>query len=443
MQWMNELEDAVSEAEASAVFVVGMPRIRSMQIHLGVQGMQHLADVMVSRVRSLIRSYGRYTPFVRYSGLELIVIVPDLVKLGEISALAEKIRQVCNAPLSIARNRLGVDCMVGVAISPDDGSSASELISKAQIAADNAISTHTKAPMFFAGPMAQVADLACRIEIELRGAIDNRAFDVVFQPQFQPSSKQFVAAEVLVRWDHPIYGAIPPGDFIPIAESAGLVRQLGSLVLQESVILMSEFRRQCMPLELAVNVSPTQLMQVDFVDEVQDLLGSVDMPPEALTVEITEGELLFDIDHAIHQLESLRKLGVRTSIDDFGAGFSNLAYLHRLPLDQIKIDRSFIRQLKEDDRSVTLLRSAIELGKGLGLEVCVEGVETWQQYGVLESLGCDLIQGYLFSRPVSITKLPPIVGHPAALPNHGPNHESNHGPNHGPSHGQDDALLIN
>ena len=412
MQWIEELEDAVDAAEGSAVFVVALPRIRNMQIRLGIQGMQHVADVLISRVKNYLRASCGYQPFARFSGMEVIIAVPGLMRLGEISALGERIRQICNEPMALDGERYGLDSVVGIAISPDDGVTAKDLVAKAQIAADNASLTHARGPIFFAGPMAKVADLACRIEMDLRLAIENRALSIVFQPQFDIANSVYSAAEVLVRWDHPVYGIIPPGDFIPIAESAGLVSQLGSLVLHESVIQMNEFRRDVFPLDLAVNVSPSQLVQEDFIYEIDDLLRSVGMPAKHLMIEITEGELIFDIDMAIHQLAELRRFGVRTSIDDFGAGFSNLAYLHRLPLDQIKIDRRFVQHLNSDPRSITLLRSSIELGRGLGLEVCVEGVESQRQLEILQQMGCNLVQGYLFAKPTPITELKSVVASP-------------------------------
>lgn len=412
MLWMNEIDEAVTSADASAVFVVALPRIRRMQIRAGVQGMQHIADLLVTRVKSAVRQAGYSKVFARFSGMEVITIVPGLKKLGEIASLGETIRQCCSRPLAIENERFGIDAIVGISISPDDGRSAKDLISRAQIAADNGTLTHARAPIFFAGPMAQVADTACRIEMELRSALENRGFNIVFQPQYATKQKGFAAAEALVRWNHPSHGVIPPSDFIPIAEAAGLVSELGSYVLHEAVVQINEFRLKHAPLDLAVNVSPSQLVQEDFVDEVDDLLRSVGMPAEALTIEVTEGELLFDIDMAIHQLSALRRLGVRSSIDDFGAGFSNLAYLHRLPLDQVKVDRSFVQQLGTDEKAITLLRSTIELGQGLGLEVCVEGVEDIAQYKLLEKLGCDLIQGYLFSRPLPVNELAPLVKNP-------------------------------
>lgn len=405
MQWIKDIEDAIDGAAASAVFVVTLPRARSMQVRVGIQGMMSVADVLVSRISGVIGRSGQYRCFARFIGMEVVVVVPGLARLGEISALGEEIRQICAEPMAIELEQFGVDPVVGIAISPDDGKTARLLISRAQIAADNGAMTHTKAPIFFAAPMAEVAEMTCRIEMELRNAIDNRGFRIVFQPQFSVASQEFAAAEVLVRWDHPLFGTIPPSEFIPIAEAAGMVRALGSLVLHEAVIQMTEFRGKTKALDLAVNVSPSQLLEEDFVYEVDDLLKSTGMDPRALTIEITEGELLFDIDTAIRQLQHLRKLGVKTSVDDFGAGFSNLAYLHRLPLDQFKIDRRFVQEISDDPRAETLLRSTIGLGRGLGLEVCVEGVETRRQYHTLKNLGCDLIQGYLFARPVPIEEL--------------------------------------
>jgi EAL domain-containing protein (putative c-di-GMP-specific phosphodiesterase class I) len=242
---------------------------------------------------------------------------------------------------------------------------------------------------------------------ELRTALHQGRIEVHVQPQARMATGETVSVEALVRWNHPELGSVPPDEFIPVAERSGLIGLVTTRVLDLSLAAVADWRRQGVDLGVAVNLSTRSLHDADLVDEVSRLLRRHGVPASRLTLEVTEGSVMADPARAIALLHQLRALGVRLSVDDFGTGYSSLSYLKSLPVNEVKIDRSFITHLGEQGADAAIVRAIVDLGGHLGLEVVAEGVEDQPTWDLLTSIGCDLVQGWHLSRAMPVTDLVP------------------------------------
>jgi EAL domain-containing protein (putative c-di-GMP-specific phosphodiesterase class I) len=240
---------------------------------------------------------------------------------------------------------------------------------------------------------------------ELRVAVERGELEVHYQPVVEATSGRLDKVEALVRWQHPEKGMLQPGAFIPLAEHTRLIVDLNRFVMGEAIRQCGVWRRAGVDLGVTVNISVLDLLDPPFARAVQAMLQEADFPPGALTLEITEGAFVQEPERVRRTLELLRALGIQVALDDFGTGYSSLSYLKDLPVDLLKIDRSFVSELPGSDASMAIVAAAIELSHRLGLRVVAEGVETEGQYECLEALGCDLIQGYVVSRPVTASAL--------------------------------------
>jgi EAL domain-containing protein (putative c-di-GMP-specific phosphodiesterase class I) len=250
------------------------------------------------------------------------------------------------------------------------------------------------------------------IEAALRGAIENDELVVHFQPEVSVATGEIVGVEALVRWERPGVGMVSPGDFIPIAEETGLIVPIGTWVLNDACAQAKSFDDG--RLVIRVNVSARQLAEPGLADTVKAALAASGLPPERLCLEVTESVLLEDGDRSVAALQALRDIGVGVSLDDFGTGYCSLSYLRRLPIDSLKIDRSFVRGLGHEADDDSIVTSVIDLARSLGVAVVAEGVETEEQLDGLRSRGCDTMQGFLFAKPGPATAVAELMGTPAA-----------------------------
>jgi EAL domain-containing protein (putative c-di-GMP-specific phosphodiesterase class I) len=248
------------------------------------------------------------------------------------------------------------------------------------------------------------------LESHLKHALELGQLLVQYQPRVSIATGRIVGVEALVRWKHPEFGLIPPAHFIPIAEESGLILPIGEWVLREACLQAAKWRAEGVaPLHMAVNLSPAQFREADLVGVVRRALVDSGLPPEALELELTESMLLGRGDGTVRTLESLKALGILLAIDDFGTGYSSLNYIKRFPIDTLKIDQSFIRDMLSTEQDSTLTTSIVLMGKGLNLTVVAEGVETRSQLSLLRALGCDQAQGFLFSRAVPPEEIAQLV----------------------------------
>jgi diguanylate cyclase (GGDEF)-like protein/PAS domain S-box-containing protein len=344
----------------------------------------------------------------RLGGDEFAVLIEDLGESArEAAAFAERIGErilaVLNEPYALAGGVKHSSPSIGATVVGDRAASSDELLKQADIAMYAAKAAGRNGLRFF-NPETQAA-LAERgaMDAALRVAVRERQFELFYQPQVDRRGAR-IGAEALLRWRRPDRGLVSPGEFIPVAEENGLILPIGHWALQVACARLKAWAGdpRARHLHLSVNVSARQFHQPDFVDQVREALRASRAPARRLVLELTESVVLDDVDGAVDKMNALRALGVGFAIDDFGVGYSSLSYLTRLPLDQLKIDRSFVRKLPESANDAAVARTIIALAGGLGLSVIAEGVETAAQHWFLESLGCPFYQGYLFGRPMEI-----------------------------------------
>jgi diguanylate cyclase (GGDEF)-like protein len=336
----------------------------------------------------------------RLGGDEFAVVMADGPEAAR--ALGERMLASLATPVLVGSRPLVVHASVGVA---DTGTTrdrrALTLLRNADLAMSMAKAAGKNRQVVYARGMAQAARNKVQLLEDLGTAAETGQLEVHYQPTIDLSDGRTVGYEALLRWNHPSRGPIPPVEFIPLAEEGGHIVEIGGWVLAEATAQAAAWSRSAgRPIGIAVNVSPRQLAEDDVVAVVEQTLRASGLAPRQLTLEITEGVLVRDVDAVVEKLRSLRALGVRIAIDDFGTGYSSLSYLRRLPADIVKIDRSFVQDLGDGRQSTTLVASIIELARSLDLEVVAEGVETPVQHALLLDLACSHAQGYLFGRPL-------------------------------------------
>ena len=331
----------------------------------------------------------------RFGGDEFVILCvpaePDAA-----AALTDRIKDAFSSSFSINGQNIRVTASAGLAVAPDHGATADELMRHADIALYEAKNRGRNRAVLFSAEMAEEVEHRRAIELDLRSAIENDQLALHYQPIISCESSEIVGVEALVRWRHPNYGELPPGDFIPIAENAGLLPALGEWVLDRA---MRDSKRWP-HLEVAVNLSPVQFRHVDLETTLRTLTVKHGVEPRRFVLEITEGVLMEATEHTNAILKAIRDMGFKTALDDFGTGYSSLAYLCNFSFDKIKIDRSFISRLSMVDSSRTIIKSVVTLGRGLGMDIVAEGVETEFEGVMMTHFGCTELQGFYFSRAI-------------------------------------------
>ncbi|MGZ5917793.1 MAG: putative bifunctional diguanylate cyclase/phosphodiesterase, partial [Methyloceanibacter sp.] len=311
--------------------------------------------------------------------------------------LARRIAQAFESPFSVKGQNIRVTASVGLAIAPENGTTADELMRHADIALYEAKNQGRDRAVMFCAEMAEQVEHRRSIELALRHALEDDALDLHYQPIISCQTGAVVGVEALLRWEHPVYGEMSPADFIPIAENAGLLPSLGEWVLDCAMTDAKKWPK----LEVAVNLSPVQIRHVDLEGTLRKLVAEHDIDPRRFTLEITENVLLEATDRVNAILDVIRGMGFKTALDDFGTGYSSLSYLCTFRFDKIKIDRSFVARISEIDTSRTIIKSVVSLGRGLGMSIIAEGVETEFEADTMTQFGCTELQGFYFSPPIS------------------------------------------
>jgi len=332
----------------------------------------------------------------RLGGDEFAIIALTESGLTNASALAGRLIEAVSKPFMINHQEIVVGLSVGIAVSPNDSSDPEQLLKASDMALYRAKSAGRSTYRFFEPEMDAQAQARRVLELELRSAISRGELVLHYQPIVEMSTQDIVAFEALVRWAHPLRGLIPPMKFIPLAEETGLIIPLGEWVLRQAC---SDAAKWSKPVRVAVNLSPVQFKSPRLLESVFAAVRSSGLSPERLELEITESVLLNDNDATLAKLHQLRDFGARISMDDFGTGYSSLSYLRSFPFDKIKIDRSFVEVLGEEDESLAIIRAVTGLGNSLGIATTAEGVETDEQIKLLRREGCSEMQGYYFSPP--------------------------------------------
>jgi diguanylate cyclase (GGDEF)-like protein len=391
------IERAGPAEQSLALLYLDLDRFKFVNDTLGHEVGDRLLRALAQRIRSCVRGSDCVA---RLGGDEFAVVLDDLPGIEVASATANKICHAVNAPVEIDGHDLTVTASIGIALFPSDGQDASALLRRADTAMYRAKKKHSDFE-FFEESMEASAGENLRLVGALRHALERKEFAVYFQPITQAAGKGVVGMEALVRWNHPTRGLVSPVEFIPLAEETGLIVPMGEWVLRTACEqLVAWHKAGHSGLYVTVNLSGLQLQLPTIADTVRSILVDTGLNPACLTLEITESMLMEHVDATLATLVALKSTGVNLAIDDFGTGYSSLSYLRRFPVDVLKIDRAFVREMTVNADDASIVQGIIALAHSLRLKVVAEGVETIAQYDALEKLGCDLMQGYLWSPPV-------------------------------------------
>jgi diguanylate cyclase (GGDEF)-like protein/PAS domain S-box-containing protein len=382
---------------SGALMFIDLDRFKYVNDTLGHGAGDELIRRVAARFKTCLRSSD---VIARLGGDEFVIALLDITQAEDASIVARKILAIFASPFLLEGHEISISASIGISVYPGDGMTVEELIKHADIAMYRAKDQGRNAFMFYSDDMNVRSLEKLELESSLRRALDRQELLLHFQPQADIHSGEMVGAEVLVRWQHPELGMVPPGQFIPLAEETGLIVPIGQWVMDRAVAQNHAWHEDGLPIvKLAVNLSAQQF-RLPLVEEVSRVLARHGLPHRFLELEITESMVMNNVERVIAMLKDLSALSVPMSLDDFGTGYSSLSYLKRFPIDKLKIDQSFVRELPYNPDDVAIARAIIAMGKSLGLKVIAEGVETREQLEFLRREGCDEIQGYLFSRPL-------------------------------------------
>lgn len=381
-----------------AVMFIGLDRFERINNALG----HPAGDEMLKLVaQCLVQTVRQSDSVFRYGSDEFVLILADVHHPQQTKGIAEKLLAALKTPRYIAGHDLSMTASLGISIFPNDGEEAISLIKKAETAMRNVKLTGPDDYCFYADNLNQRAREHHSIELGIRLALEHKEFVLHYQPKFNLETGNVVGAEALIRWFKPGHGWVYPSDFIPVAEDSGLIVPLSKWVLREACRQTCAWQAAGLPpIRMSVNISATEFRQKGFLDGIRTVLEETGMNPELLELEITEGVLMQNADSTIQILQAIKEMGIWLAIDDFGTGYSSLSYLRRFPIDVLKIDQSFVRDLNTDSHDAALVSAIISLGKSLKLNIIAEGIETLEQLDFLRAHHCEEGQGYFFSRPV-------------------------------------------
>jgi diguanylate cyclase (GGDEF)-like protein/PAS domain S-box-containing protein len=392
----EEIQTAVAKGRRLAVLCLDLDRFKEVNDLFGHAAGDKMLQAVAKRIAGIL---GDGQIVARLSGDEFAIIIPELAAPAVAGRVAERILESLQIAPDDADNTTLVSCSIGIAICPDDATDRTTLLTCADTALYRAKNEGRAIHRFFEASMgAEVRDRRL-LEHDLRQAISRGEFRLVYQPQKDIRDGKVIGFEALLRWKHATRGYIPPDVFIPIAEETGQILPIGEWVLRTAC---REAATWSEPLTVAVNVSAKQIHTTGFAHTVHEILFETGLAPKQLELEMTETALILDLDRALSTLRRIKMLGVRIAMDDFGTGYSSLSNLRAFPFDKIKIDGSFIKSVNSNEQAATIVRAVLGLGRGLGLPVLAEGVETAAELQFLENELCDEVQGFLLGRPADI-----------------------------------------
>jgi diguanylate cyclase (GGDEF)-like protein/PAS domain S-box-containing protein len=370
-------------------------------------GLGHAAgDVLIFETAQRLRSTAAdksSSLTARLGGDEFAILLQEASGAEEACLFANRLLEALQEPLLISGQQVSVSASIGIAVNRPFSGTAEELLRNADLAMYRAKALGKGQSVFFTDEMHQAARTRLVLEADLRQAVAAGSLELYYQPKLDLRSKEIVGYEALGRWEHPVHGMVPPDIFIAIAEESNLIRDIGRWTIREAMRQLALWKRSGLAYEqtsVSINLSPKQFEDTGLIDMIAESLLEYDLTPSTVHFEVTEGVLISDGDMALAVLQSLKGLGVGLELDDFGKGYSSLSYLHRYPFDVLKVDRAFVSGLGEQEDADAIVHTIIALAHTLGLKVIAEGIETEQQLAILQTLGCELGQGYLFSKAI-------------------------------------------
>ncbi|WHS61691.1 bifunctional diguanylate cyclase/phosphodiesterase [Pseudomonas sp. G2-4] len=386
-----------------AVLCVGLDDFKGINEQFSYQTGDQLLLALADRLRA---HSGRLGALARLGGDQFALVQADIEQPYEAAELAQSILDDLEAPFAIDDQQIRLRATIGITLFPEDGDSTEKLLQRAEQTMTLAKARSRNRYQFYIASVDSEMRRRRELEKDLREALAREQFSLVYQPQISYRDLRVVGIEALIRWHHPEHGLVPPDLFIPLAEQNGTIIAIGEWVLDQACKQLREWHDQgFVDLRMAVNLSTVQLHHAELPRVVNNLLQMYRLPPRSLELEVTETGLMEDITTAAQHLLSLRRSGALIAIDDFGTGYSSLSYLKSLPLDKIKIDKSFVQDLLDDEDDATIVRAIIQLGKSLGMQVIAEGVETVEQEAYIIAEGCHEGQGYYYSKPLPAREL--------------------------------------
>ncbi|EKD71995.1 MAG: hypothetical protein ACD_46C00039G0011 [uncultured bacterium] len=400
------LEDRIKKAILAAnennkffaILFFDLDRFKLINDSLSHAAGDNLLRVVANQLRTITRPGDTLA---RMGGDEFVMLVTDIHKTDVIIDIALKGLKVINQPINIDEHNLTIETSIGISIYPMHGKNTNELLRNADAAMYLAKECGANQFQFYTENMNEENIRRSELEAELRQAITNNELILLFQPQIDIKSNQLVGVEALIRWEHPKKGMMLPIDFIPIAEDTGLIISIGEWVLRSACQQNKNWQDEGLhPIRIAVNITSQQLRQLNFVNNVKNILNETNLKPKYLELELNENAIINNCN-IIKIISEIKKIGVYLALDDFGTGYSSITYLRNIPLDKLKIDRSFVKNIQSNHSDETIIQAIISMAKSLNVEVFAEGVETEKQLNILKKIECSGIQGFYFSKPLT------------------------------------------
>ena len=384
-----------------ALMLMDLDRFKEVNDTFG----HHFGDALLKQVAFRLQNQLRDHDIVaRLGGDEFAVVLPRGIDAQFVALTARRILNTLEQPFVIEGQVLEVGASIGIALYPEHGGDARTLLRRADVAMYAAKQKQSGYSFHREDVESRTPDQLSLV-VELRGAIEREELELHFQPKLHLRSGIMTRAEVLLRWNHPKRGHLGPSHFVPLAERTGLIRQVTDWLLDRALAQCRKWQDAGAPIHLAVNISAKSLLDQSLPKKVQEALDRWGVDPRFLKIEITESSIMADPAHALAILSMLQSMGVRLSVDDFGTGYSSLTHLRELPIDEIKIDKSFVIGMTTNEADASIVRTVIDLGHNLGKQVCAEGVENEETWQMLRALGCDLAQGFWIARPMPADSL--------------------------------------
>ena len=396
------------DKEKLAVFFIDLDRFKVINDSLGHSAGDKVLQAVAARVKNTMREADSVG---RMGGDEFVVVTPEIHGVEDAVHIAQKVREAIREPIQIEGRELFVSGSMGIAMYPNDGDSAEVLLKNADTAMYRAKAQGSDLFQLYTPEMNAHASEQLALESALRRGVEHKEFELHYQPIVQTSDNQICALEAMLRWRHPVLGLVRPEQFIRLAESSGMIVPIGEWALRTACAQLADWRGAGFPeLRLAVNISARQLKQPDFVERVHAILAETGVPGSAVEFEITEMSATQSAPEIVDRLRQIRTRGIRISIDDFGTGFSSVSVLRVFPVDALKIDTSFVRDVVLDPNDAAIATAVVALAKSMGLTVIAEGVENPAQLDFLRAQGCEMWQGYLCCPPVQTSEVRSVLG---------------------------------